>query len=438
MTAKGRSRLLNAQAMGTLVKDGLIKPEEAQQQLIKDGLFNIELSSPEKKEDQPPMPPQAQGNGGNQEAAKALDKVPPSQGGRGDIGQVQRALTDSRPDMAAIPTDSPYTSQLAQILSGGFSDITNPNRDLELLRLIKAATRAVFPTTQKAALELDSDGLAHWQAQRVNLWLNLESDLADMPDVQKADSKILSILDALLDKHLWWKLLDSIAGRISNVFGGAFSEGAVEAAREIREFLYTEDLLTTPDMLLDFKLKNPQTLKMIDAQAAQLVTRVNDGTKYYIKRILLAEVDKGLSSPDIAQLIKNGTGVEDILKNKGFTKPIIDNAQNALAKMSDYRVNSIVNTEINRAEGLGRLEQWKKQGLTRKRWVHPEHGPDSPCHVCSGNIAKGYVSLDYMFNDVFTGTLVPPGHPGVCHCRIEFDIDEVIKKADKLNVWNGA
>jgi hypothetical protein len=433
-TAKGRARLLNAQAMNTFKQAGFITGAEGQQQLVKDGLFSIELAAP--PENEPPMNSPVQPQNGGPEVEKEKKRVPPPQGGRGDVG-VQKSLTDTRPDMAAVPTDSPHFDRLTGILQDALRPVNNPT-DLELTRLIKAATRAVFPISEKAIHYFKPNDLEQWQTERVNLWLDLDSELANMPDVQKADNKILDMLDKLLDKSGWWKILESIAGRISQVFTGAFSEGAIEAAREIREFLYTEDLLTSPDLLLDFNLKNLQTLKMIDRQAAQLVTRVNDGTKYYIKRILLAQVDKGLSSPAIAQMIKSGAGVEDILKDARFTKSVMNDTRAAVGKMSDYRVNSIVNTEINRAEGLGRLEQWEKQGLTRKRWVHPPHGPDMPCHICSANIEKGFVALDYMFDDVFTGTLVPPGHPGVCHCRIEFDTDEVVKKAGKLNTWNGS
>lgn len=103
--------------------------------------------------------------------------------------------------------------------------------------------------------------------------------------------------------------------------------------------------------------------------------------------------------------------------------------------MTDYRTNSIVNTEINRAESMGRLGQWSEMGLTQKQWRHT--GADDACHICRGNQDLGLVPMDYVYSDSFGGTLGPPGHPGVCHCHIEFSEDELLERAGDLRVWSG-
>jgi len=201
--------------------------------------------------------------------------------------------------------------------------------------------------------------------------------------------------------------------------------------------LYTEGLRDSPDLPDDFefKLVNPATLKELNDYAADLVRRVDDGTKFYMKRLIVSGVDQGLSSPKIAQMIRDGATVDEVLRSAEFTDEVIGTVKAELESLSEYRSNSIVNTEINRAESRGRLGQWRAMGLTKKGWAHT--GPDTPCKVCTGNIGLGLVDIDYEFEDVFGGTQTPPGHPGVCHCHLEFDEAELIGKADEVEVWDG-
>lgn len=446
MSNTGRARLLNAQALKAMKEGGFITADEGQEQLLKDGLLTIEVMPPSERPQPPqlPAPPQGEQGPGQTEdqTSTETERVPPSQGGRGDVG-VNQALVGRGPDVgdvpdSAVPEGSPYFAALAGVFDEAFSEMQRRMGDAQLKRLVKAALREQFPTTSKALIGLAEHDLLLWQAERVKAWFGEESVFDQIPQVQKIDQETLDKLEDLLNRDRWWALPDGIDVSIFEIIKDSFAQGAVVAAELIQQFLYEEGLADTPKIGIDFKLKNPETLAELESRAAQMVRRVNDGTKYYLKRIIAAGVDEGVSSQEIAERIREGQGVDEILRDSGLVDEVIERARAEIGGLSESRTASIVNTEINRAESEGRVKQWKETGLTRKRWEHT--GSDVPCRVCQGNIAMGFVDMDFLFNSVFgEGSIQsPPGHPGVCHCHVAFDEAELIDKAGELNVWDGS
>jgi len=91
LTGKGRAFLVNAQALKAAKDSGFIKPSEGQAQLVRDGFLTVEVEKPNDEE----LAKQAEAakpfgaNGDGKEADKVTDKVPPSQGGRGDVTPVK-------------------------------------------------------------------------------------------------------------------------------------------------------------------------------------------------------------------------------------------------------------------------------------------------------------------------------------------------------------
>lgn len=237
-------------------------------------------------------------------------------------------------------------------------------------------------------------------------------------------------LDALIAKERWYLLPADIADSVYQAYVEAFSIGASAAIDEVAALL--------PDLELgiNFHLTNPTTLTQLEEQAATLITQINDGTRYYIKRALVSGVEEGLSSPAIAKLIRDGTSVEDVIKQGGFLDDIVDRVKADLANLTPARVESIVNTEINRAETSGRVKQWGEMGLTQKQWATDMQ----PCDLCRANEALGFVAMDYLYDTVFGEGVAdgPPGHPNTCHCHITFNEAELIGKAGELKVWDGS
>lgn len=429
-----RAFMLAGQAMKAAKEARIMSAEERQQQLVKDGLITIEVKPPDEDSEPSAQLPPFGGNGGLQ---NELDRVPPEQGGRGEItGKAEVDRGDER--IASVPKGSPLFDQMAQVWRTAFGEVLTRMGEPQLRKLIKAATRLMFPTAEKAVVALSDVELPAWYGERLSLWFEQPSEFDGLPEVKKATQDVLDELERLLEDDRWWEVPESAAEGLSLVMTLAFSEGATEAARLAQEFLYTEGLAISPDIIgLNFDLKNPATLAELQASAAELVRRVNEGTKYYLRRIITSGVDEGLSSPAIAQMIRDGEDVEAVLKQAGYTEGVIRKAMDEIAAMTDARITSIVNTEIAAAETKGRVGQWTHMGLTRKAWNHT--GEWDICAVCLANLERGFVSIEFMYDSVFgEGTITgPPAHPTVCHCHVEFDEKELMAKAGELNVWMG-
>lgn len=431
MAATGRARLLNAQALKAMVEGGLITAEDGQAQLKKDGLLTVELqavlSSPPNGQALLPA-----GNQTNNE----LERVPPSQGGRGDVGQTERALYND-PTISAIEPGSPNPDRLAMVFREAFNEILKRMGDIQLRRLVRAALKAQFPISSKAIINLSETDRGQWAAERTKAWFGQPSIFDQIPQVQKVDQATLDELEALLESDRWWSLPDDMLPGILESLIAAYSVGATIAAEMVQQFLYEEGLVDSPNIIgLNFQLKNPVTIGELNTGAAALVRHVNDGTKYYLKRIITAGVDEGVSSEEIALRIAEGAGVDEILKDSNLVAKVTNRARQEIEGLSDKRIQSIVNTEINRAESEGRLAQWAKQGLTKKQLLHT--GQDRPCSFCQAAIDEGIVDIDFGYTNVFGDKVQScPLHPATDHCHMAFSEEELIAKAGELNVWNG-
>lgn len=436
-----RAFVLAAQAMKIAADAGVMTARERQEQLKKDGLITVEVEEPQPPPPAPPPPPIFLPPGAGLPgiaaggASAELQRVPESQGGRGEF-QVQQAELGTR--VGDVPAGSPAFDQLAGILRMAFGDVRARMGEAQLRKLVKKATRLLFPVAQEAVKQLADVELSDWLEERAAMWFGQPSEFDGLPDVERASDDVLNALEKLLDQDRWWEIPEKVAGAAQIALQLAYGEGATDAAEIAQELLYTEGKTDSPNLIgLSFNLKNPETIAQLEHSAAALVRRVNDGTKFYLKRILVAGVEEGLASPSIAEMMRDGVGVEEILKEAGFTEAAIRSIRSQIEGMTDERLNSIVNTEVNKAETDGRLGQWEHIGLTRKRWVHT--GEWDVCSVCEANIALDFVPMDYMFDSVFGPATAPgpPAHPQVDHCHIEFDENEVVERAGELNVWMG-
>jgi hypothetical protein len=436
MAATGRARLLNAQAFKAMVEPGIIQVEDAQAQLKKDGLLTIELQ-PKPKEALAPPPAPALPKGTNEDQAKKeLEKVPPSSGGRGDVGVQRAALGD--PAISAVEPGSSNFDRLGLVFKNAFDAMLKRMGDIQLRRLIRAALKAQFPIASKSLVNLSEADRTQWAEERFKAWFGEASIFDEIPQVQKVDKEALDELERLLENDRWWELPPEVIAEVLEVLDLAFSEGATVAAEMVQQFLYEEGLANSPDLIgFNFDLKNPVTLAELDAKAAQMVRHVNDGTKFYLKRIILSGTDEGLSSQEIGLRIQEGDSLDEILKDSQLVPKVVQRAKQEIEGLSEARIKAIVGNEIAKAETDGRIKQWDKQGLTTKRWVHT--GVDTPCSVCQTNIDEGFVPIDHMYTTVFgeADSLGPTGHPH-CHCHAEFDEAELIAKAGELGTpWDG-
>lgn len=371
LTGKGRAFLVVAQALKAAKEIGAIKPSEVQAQLVRDGFITVEVEEPDDEKiaeeamaKQLPFGGKPGANG--KDAAKQLtDKVPAAEGGFGDV----------KKEKAHIKGSEAHT-EMAETLKGAFNKLNSKATLTRLEKLAKAVAKVVQPLVGKA----------------------------ELPD------KWDEALDKIIASEDWYTLPDAIKAALAEAYEAAYSEGAITAAEEVLQFLAEHAQLSSAPVGIDFTLTNPRTLAELESKAATLVSRIDDGTRYYLKRMLVSGVEQGLPSDQIARQVK--------AEIEGMTRD---------------RVESIVNTEINRAESEGRLGQWSEMGLTRKAW----RTFGEACPICKGNEAQGFVKMSYVYDDVFDGTLTPPAHPQVCRCDLMFDEEELISKAGKLKVWDG-
>jgi len=349
--------------------------------------------------------------------------------GKADI---ERAL-----EMGEGVPDADYDlmEQLADVLKPRLRTIARKATGQNLTPLIRTAARKLFPTT--GAVVKSQVGIeAEWLRERLAQHAGQPSRLDAIPDILRMDEELEGDLNEELERDRFWELAleTALLTALTGIFTLAYSAGARRAAEVAGRALGRNDWIR-----LSFDLKNPETLRQIEESAAQLVRRVNEGTKFYLRRSIAAGVDEGLASPTIAKMIREGANLEAILSSGEFMEGVLGKVRADLDTLTDYRANSIVNTEVNRAESMGRLGQWQKMGLTRKRWVHRgKVGATHPCAVCQANQALGFVPMDYLYPTAFGDeALTPPAHAAVDHCGIEFDEDELIGRASELNVWAG-
>lgn len=430
---KGRSFLTYSQALKSAIETKVITAEQALTLLKEEGYISSEIKYEKQEESAPPAgaPPTGNITTPNQMAKQVADKVPPEEGGLGDVTGKSMVVENNAPvSKARNGLDALLTDEFYKINSVGLNDD-------RLKKLIRLATKMVYDEYMQVAKSLTADEIPLWSEERRKVYLEQKSEFDAYPDVLKASKKLVDELKAILDKEGWWKMPTSLFKAISLLLKMGFEDGAVDAIKTVRDLIYAEDIISDPNLIsLAFDLSNPETLAQLDEMGAALVTNIDDGTRMYLARTILNGAEQGLSSKNIVGLIKEGAGIADVLKQTGFLENVMAIVRKEIAAMSDFRVKTIVDTEITRAESYGRVKEWKEMGLTRKRWQHS--GKWDACNLCITNIELGFVPIDYLYDDVFGGKVLgPPAHPH-CHGHIEFDENEMLLKAGSLNVWNGS
>lgn len=479
------------QGLQQLASAGLLSKEEARQEIVSRGLLSIEIDPDELPEDPEEararrqqefqMGQQVQGQRfqakeregqqkyemdrfgrenkppypfGREPAGADDGKKPASQGGRGGGGFSLRSLFKRVPDdelTDSLPPEGNWTktdllAMMNQIIEPTQQSIIRrateePSR---LRRLIRVATKTLYPIVSRTFNVLTDDQIEdYWLPEVMAFEMGEPSELDSMVMRQNQED-LFNELDKHLESDNWWKTANEIEkAQILRLYVEAANYGLGEMALKIVQDLYEEGLRDSPTLIgLSFELENPNTLAVLSERAAEFVTQVDEGTKFFIKRIIGAGVRQGMSSPKIAQAIREGAAAEEILRRDDFMGDVLQFVKEGLVEMSRNRSESIVNTEINRAENYGVWLQMKNSDLSVKRWMHlgergvTKKGNPHPCPVCEGNEKLGFVPMDYMFKTVFKsggddgegGQLGPPGHPQVCHCTLGYERDEVIEK----------
>ena len=461
-TEQARALSTYGMALGQLRRDGVLSPEEARSELVATGLLETEID-PTKVPEPPPSPfgggfgqPGAFGGNGKpfgKPDKQEEEKVSPVDGGRGEATTI-RTLVTTPPKVPGENAHDALSLQLSKLIApslgsipilaeraGGraYRDSSPANPILaapRIRRLVKAVVKVMLPSVKRSFDVLDDDAIQRtWLPEMLAMDFDLPSELDGVTTRQNAE-EISETLEKLLIQDQWWKVASAWdKDLILSIFRSAYEVGLEEMAIGLVRSLYQDALTSSPELTygIRFNLTNRRTLSLLERNAADLVTNVDDGTKYFIKRVVVAGVREGMARPTIAQAIRDGVKAEELLRNDGFIADAIQEILGGLSEMSEARAESIVLTEINKATNMGNLDQMKESGLKQKAWVHlgprglTDKGNEHPCELCAANEELGFVDADFVFETVFGGDIVPPAHPNVCHCRVVFDEQELME-----------
>jgi hypothetical protein len=134
---------------------------------------------------------------------------------------------------------------------------------------------------------------------------------------------------------------------------------------------------------------NKLAVEWAENRAAELVTKISEATRDYLRADVTQAVEEGWSTKQLGQALQ---------ENFGF---------------SEGRGDMIARTEIAKADVEGNLMVYRESGVVAgKEWIRGSE--EYPCDICEGNAAEGAIPL----NDAFSsGDKGPPGHPN-CVCDV--------------------
>lgn len=224
-----------------------------------------------------------------------------------------------------------------------------------------------------------------------------------MPVTAEIDAQIAE----MLGRDDWYELPASFYPVLEQILEELYLMGLDKEAARIQalQFGGAPQIKKVP-----WNLADPRVVELIEDHAAEMVTNVNEGTKYYLRQIIKEGVQEGLGSPELADRISRGL----------FFLP-----GKEASKFSQDRILSIVNYEVNRAmSGAGHILR-ESLGLETKQWFVNNV---SPCEICLGNQAAGVVPKAFEYDGVFGPILYPPAHPRTCRCLVMASEQEVLQK----------
>jgi len=410
---KGRALMSSITAFSQAIDKRIITPKEGRMQLKVSGLMTVNL--PEEidmsafdllPEANSPTRPGEIGN-----------PVTPSQGGHGEPEIARSASEDA----------------MGTILKVSFEGLVGRTTNTEIERLIRLIAPKIFRQVKGALKKLSgSQEVSRW-----NLWHEKALYGKGEEDVKIQKASDDEKFDKDLERDEWW-LLDIDEEEIVAILSIAYIIALRNAAEEIVSDMYLAGVLESPtlDPNVVFRLVNEQVLKELAEKAALMVTNVNEGTKYYLRRMLVSGIRQGLTDAEIIAKIRAGVDIKEILDDNAFMQRVSTSVKTQIRGLTEVRIRSIVSFEVRSAEMNAWLKQFKALGLKQKLWKH--NGSDIPCEVCQANIDVGDVPLDYKYESVFGSTEVPPAHPHE-HCGITYNDEELksLIRDGKFKVWTG-
>jgi hypothetical protein len=233
----------------------------------------------------------------------------------------------------------------------------------------------------------------------------------DAPEMQAdpaADVLVAAIEQILSQADAQIGLSDEGQAMILALMSEAYRLGLMESADNAWAALKATGYVEG-DLSLSFDVQDPAVIAYLTRYAGQMVKNIDDGTKSILARVIYTGVKQG----------KALYGSKD-----SVAAAIVEATAGAIGKK---RAESIALFEVRKAQSDAHIKQYQTLGLTKKHWVAI---PALACDICQANDGMGFVSMDSKFQSVFGECDGPPGHPTVCHCRLELDRSELLARAE--------
>lgn len=431
----GRARLTSAQAFGIAQDKGQITPDEGRQQMIADGLFTINMADNIKGGDKP-RPLQATIPGGDSPIRDNVGHtpVPPSQGGKGEI----------QPQVA---TKSRAEGEIYNALKDGFDNLIRDASDVRCRRLIRVAAKAVEGEVGTAINELYySEVKKDWKlVEGWNDWYDQvlfdAIDKSEVPEVVLSDvDRVNEVMQKALDADPWWRTMSKDNQiKLFTALIESYTHSMSETAHQMANFLYEvgEYPHPWPDSTA-FDLTDEKVRKYLDSVATAIIQRTNDGSGYFLRRIVLSKVRRALSIRSIADGLHNGTiTLEHLFDDRMWMSSVVSAIQTALIQTMEVRSQEIPANEDLTTNRMARVEMYSRAGLKLKAWR--TLGPNPCTQYCIPNEKLGYVPLSHVYQASFPeGVLQPQAH-NHCACELVFSREEIVNlaKSGKFKIWSG-
>lgn len=143
-------------------------------------------------------------------------------------------------------------------------------------------------------------------------------------------------------------------------------------------------------LIVDWSLVNDAAVQWAKAQAATLVSQINDTTR----QNLATAIGEYVNTP--------GANLQDLMDDIQMAMPA-----------NDARAELIAQTEITRAYAQGNLAAWQGAGILKaKRWNTNNDG--LVCDICAP-LNRLVIGIDEQFDTSEDLLDAPPAHPG-CRC----------------------
>jgi hypothetical protein len=134
---------------------------------------------------------------------------------------------------------------------------------------------------------------------------------------------------------------------------------------------------------------NKLAVEWAENRAAELVTKISEATRDYLRADITQAVKEGWSTKQLGKVLQ---------ENYGF---------------SEGRSEMISRTEIAAADVQGNLMAYRESGVVEgKEWIRGSE--EYPCDECEENDAAGVIPLEVAFP---SGDMGPPAHPN-CVCDV--------------------